>query len=84
MVLLNGAPGSPLVKAVIPRMLDGDYTVNFALELMRKDLSYASVEGDRNSIPLSTAAPALRLFDRAVERGLGKLDFSAVVEPLKS
>lgn len=82
MILLNGAPGSPLVKAVAPRMLARDYSVNFALELMRKDLSYASAEGDRNSIPLSTAASALRLFDKAVEQGIGKLDFSAVVEPL--
>jgi len=83
-VLLNGAPGSPLVKAVAPRMTARDYTVNFALELMRKDLSYAWAEGERNGIPLSTAQPALKLFDRALEQGFGKLDFSAVVEPLYS
>lgn len=82
MILLNGAPASPLVKALAPRMLGRDYTVNFVLELMRKDLSYAAAEGDRNSIPLSTAAAAVRLFDRAVEQGFGKLDFSAVIEPL--
>lgn len=82
MILLNGAPASPLVKAIAPRMLARDYTVNFALELMCKDLSYASAEGDRNSVPLSTAPSALRLFDRAAEQGFGKLDFSAVIEPL--
>jgi len=81
-VLFNGAPASPLVKAVGPRMLARDYTVNFALELMRKDLSYAAVEASRNSISLSTAPSALRLFAHAVEQGYGKMDFSAVVEPL--
>ena len=82
MVLLNGAPASPLVKTLAPRMLARDYTVNFTLELMSKDLSYAAAEGERNSVPLTTAPAALRLFDRAVEQGFGQLDFSAVVEPL--
>jgi 3-hydroxyisobutyrate dehydrogenase len=82
MVLLNGAPASPLVKTLAPRMMARDYTVNFALELMCKDLSYASAEGERNEIPLITAPAALKLFDRAVQQGFGQLDFSAVVEPL--
>ena len=82
MVLLNGAPASPLVKALAPRMLARDYTVNFALELMSKDLTYAAAEGERNSVPLTTAPAALSLFNRAVEQGFGQLDFSAVVEPL--
>ncbi|MCM3869857.1 MAG: NAD(P)-dependent oxidoreductase [Pyrinomonadaceae bacterium] len=82
MVLLNGAPASPLVKTLAPRMLSRDYTVNFALELMCKDLSYAMAEGERYSVPLITAPAALKLFDRAVEQGFGQLDFSAVVEPL--
>ena len=41
-VLANGAPGSPLVKTVGARMLARDYSVNFFLRLMRKDISYAS------------------------------------------
>jgi 3-hydroxyisobutyrate dehydrogenase len=82
MVLLNGAPSSPLVKTLAPRMLARDYTVNFALKLMSKDLAYASAEAERNSLSLSTARAALSLFDKAVEQGFGQLDFSAVVEPL--
>jgi 3-hydroxyisobutyrate dehydrogenase len=81
MVLLNGAPASPLVKAIAPRMLTRDYTVNFALALMRKDLAYAAAAGEANSVHLSTATPALKLFERAVAEGFGELDFSAVVEP---
>jgi 3-hydroxyisobutyrate dehydrogenase len=83
MVLLNGAPASPLVKAIAPRMLTRDYTVNFALALMGKDLAYAAAVGEDNSVVLSTAAPALKLFEKAVAEGFGALDFSAVVEPLR-
>ena len=43
-VLQNGAPGSPLVKAVVPRMAARDYTVFFMLALMRKDLATRSTK----------------------------------------
>jgi 3-hydroxyisobutyrate dehydrogenase len=83
-VLLDGAPGSPLVKAVAPRMLNRDYDVHFSLALMRKDLTYALAEGGRFNVPLDTAAAALRSFERAYDQGLGAQDMSAVIEPLRS
>jgi 3-hydroxyisobutyrate dehydrogenase len=82
-VLTNGAPGSPLVKVMAARMTAHDYSVNFVLELMQKDLTYALAEAERHSVPLSTAATARRLFERATEAGYGKQDFSAVVELLR-
>ena len=82
-VLTNGAPGSPLVKIMASRMSARDYTVNFTLELMQKDLAYALAEGERHAFHLSTAATAHQLFTQAVEQGYGKLDFSAVIEPLR-
>ena len=82
-ILLSGAPGSPLVNAVAPRMTSRDYTVAFMLALMRKDLTYAMAEGDANGVTLSTAAAARRLFDAAVEGGWGQQDFSAVIEAVR-
>jgi|SoiMethySBSTD1v2_1073268.scaffolds.fasta_scaffold162295_2 3-hydroxyisobutyrate dehydrogenase len=82
-VLATGAPGSPLVKAVGPRMIGRDYTVNFALALMHKDLSYSIAEADRAGVALRTAATARELFATAMGQGLGQSDFSAVVEPLR-
>jgi 3-hydroxyisobutyrate dehydrogenase len=82
-VLANGAPGSPLVKTVGPRMLARDYDVNFALELMRKDLTYAIAEAARHGVTLSTAEAARALYDRAIAAGRGGADFSAVIEPLR-
>ena len=83
-VLAKGAPGSPLVNAVGPRMTNRDYTVNFGLALMHKDLTYACAEGDRLGVPLRTAATARQLFGAAIEAGHGTEDFSAVVEPLRA
>lgn len=83
-VLTGGAPGSPVVKIMASRMSARDYTVNFTLELMQKDLAYALAEAERHALHLTTAAAAHQLFAQAVERGYGKLDFSAVVEPLRS
>jgi 3-hydroxyisobutyrate dehydrogenase len=82
-ILLNGAPGSPLVKTVAPRMATPDYTVFFVLALMRKDLAYAIAEGEANGVSLTTAAAARRLFDAALDGGWGDADFSAVIEAVR-
>jgi 3-hydroxyisobutyrate dehydrogenase len=82
-VLANGAPGSPLVKAVGPRMANADYAVNFNLALMHKDLSYASAEAAREGVALTTADTARALFQKAIVAGHGDKDFSAIVEVLR-
>jgi len=68
-VLTNGAPGSPLVKALAGRMTSGDYTPHFLLRLMAKDLTYARREGNRHSVDLITATAALEVFQRAIDDG---------------
>jgi 3-hydroxyisobutyrate dehydrogenase len=81
-VLVNGAPGSPLIKAVSARMLARDYTVMFMLSLMRKDLDDAAAEAQRAGVTLETATVARDLFDRAIRAGLGGKDFAAVAESI--
>lgn len=83
-ILLDGAPGSPLVKAVAARMLGRDYDVHFAVDLMGKDLSYAAAEGERYGVVLETARAALESFRRSSEQGFGRRDMAAVVEPLRA
>lgn len=83
-ILTDGAPGSPLVKAVSARMTTLDYTPHFLLRLMAKDLGYAIQEGDKLSIELATAKAALEEFRRAVDKGHGEKDIAAVVEPLRA
>ncbi len=82
-VLANGAPGSPLVRTLGARMTARDYTTNFAVDLMAKDLSYAIDEGRRHGIALETAAAGLAAFRRASAEGHGAEDMSSVVEPLR-
>jgi 3-hydroxyisobutyrate dehydrogenase len=82
-VLADGAPGSPLVKALGPRMTSADPTVHFGLDLMRKDLSYAIAEADRFGLHLETAAAARDRFSQASAAGLGGRDFSAVVDVVR-
>ncbi len=82
-VLAGGAPGSPLVKAVSARMTAPDFTPNFLLRLMAKDLGYAIQEGGKLSVELTTAMAALKDFQRAIATGHGEKDIAAVVEPFR-
>src|SRR5262249_11544862 len=82
-VITNGAPGSPLVKTLAERMVAQDYTPNFLLHLMVKDLEYALGEGRKHSLDLKTVASALEIFRRAaVEHGDD--DPAAVVESFRT
>ena len=82
-VLASGAPGSPLFKAVSVRMTTPDFTPNFPLRLMAKDLGYAIKEGGKLSVELVTATAALEEFQRAIAAGHGEKDIAAVVEPMR-
>jgi 3-hydroxyisobutyrate dehydrogenase len=82
-ILTNGAPGSPLIKTLSARMAAEDYTPNFLLRLMAKDLTYALQEGRQHSLALTTAASALDVFHHAIAAGQGEKDMSAIVEPLR-
>jgi 3-hydroxyisobutyrate dehydrogenase len=82
-VLTEGAPGSPLVKTLAKRMTTGDFTPNFRLKLMAKDLKYAIDEASGHSLPLSTAAAALSTMQKAADAGLAEKDLSSVIEFLR-
>jgi 3-hydroxyisobutyrate dehydrogenase len=83
-VLVNGAPGSPLVRALAERMAGREYSVNFLLRLMEKDLAYAQAEANSAGGQLETAKAAAAVFHRAVEHGDGDRDMAAVVEQFRS
>jgi 3-hydroxyisobutyrate dehydrogenase len=81
--LNDGAPGSPLFRTICDRMTREDYAVNFSLELMTKDLGYATVAAAAANVPLLTAAAAKALFQRALDVGYRKEDMAAVIEILR-
>jgi 3-hydroxyisobutyrate dehydrogenase len=79
-VLLNGAPGSPLIKLLSSRAEAGDFTPNFELRLMAKDLAYVSKTFDGAGRGLESAKAAGALFEEAAAAGYGEQDISAVIE----
>jgi 3-hydroxyisobutyrate dehydrogenase len=83
-VLTAGAPGSPLVKTLAVRMAAPDYTPNFHLSLMAKDIGYAIKEAGARSVELATAEAALALFERAITAGHGRQDMAAVIAPKRA
>lgn len=82
-VLKNGAPGSPLFAAMSTRMVNRDYTVNFLLKLLSKDMLYAKNEAATCNVDLKTAETARGLMETAIAEGYGEQDMSSVVEPLR-
>jgi 3-hydroxyisobutyrate dehydrogenase len=79
-VLANSALASPLIKRMLAAVAADDFTPNFPLKLMAKDIGYAIHEGARFGLPLQSAVPALEVFKHAMGQGLGDQDFSAVVK----
>jgi 3-hydroxyisobutyrate dehydrogenase len=82
--LSDGAVGSPVTKTVAARMAAPDFTPNFFLKLMAKDLGYAVGEAARAGQKLTTAATALQRFQAAIAAGHGEQDMAAVVHAARA
>ena len=83
-VLTNGTPGSPIVKTLSGRMIAHEFTPNFLLRLMAKDLAYASAELQANAIEPVTGHAALKVYQNAIAHGDGEKDLSAVIEQFRT
>jgi len=78
-LILNSAASSPIVKAKIPNMLNGEFDqVDFALRLMLKDARYAAALAGSLGAPDDMISGAIKAFARAEAKGLGARDFAAV------
>jgi 3-hydroxyisobutyrate dehydrogenase len=60
-----------------------DFTPNFLLRLMAKDIGYAIQEGGKLSVELVTGKAALEDFQKAIAADLGDKDIAAIVEPFR-
>lgn len=77
-VLAEGAAGCRLTKTKIPKMLSRDFSAQFQLGLMEKDLRYFLSLADELDRPVQIAALVRGQFQAARRAGLGALDVSAV------
>jgi 3-hydroxyisobutyrate dehydrogenase len=78
--LSNGSGGSPVVRGKAAQISDRDFTPNFALHLLHKDLGYALEEAGKHNAPLPTTAIAREFYRMAMMQGLGDLDFAAIAQ----
>jgi 3-hydroxyisobutyrate dehydrogenase-like beta-hydroxyacid dehydrogenase len=65
---------------MLTSMTANDFTPNFPLKLMAKDIGYAIKEAENCGVPLRTAVPALEILRHSVDKGFGDQDFSAVIK----
>jgi len=82
--LSHGSAGSPVVRGKAVQISAEDFTPNFALNLLHKDLGYALEEAGNHHAPLPTTAIARELYRIAMMQGLGNQDFAAIAQILKS
>lgn len=80
-ILTTGAVGSGMVKSKIGQMIAKDYSeVNFALRLMRKDVTYALRAADELGVNAPIAALTREMYKLAEGMGLGGSDVAAIEE----
>jgi 3-hydroxyisobutyrate dehydrogenase len=77
-VLGEGAAGSRVMKTKLPKMLKRDFSPQFQLELMDKDLRYFLSLAQELDRPVPIAALVRSQFHAARRAQLGKLDSCAV------
>ena len=72
------------MKTLAGRILADDFSPNFYLHLLAKDMGYAIAEGESRGVPMATAATALgRCCASAMAHGDGDRDMAAVVQQFR-
>ncbi len=81
-ILSLSALNAPMYQAKGPAMAKGEYPARFYLEHMHKDVRLAAASAAAMKVELPSIPTLIGLFDRAMEMGLAKNDYSAVLEAL--
>ncbi|QWU17440.1 NAD-binding of NADP-dependent 3-hydroxyisobutyrate dehydrogenase [Paenibacillus sophorae] len=79
-LIRNGSAGSKQVELKGRKIIEGDFSNQFSLELMLKDLKLASALSDANGVPTPALELAKSLFQSGYSQGYGEEDLSAVVK----
>ncbi|WP_419871857.1 NAD(P)-dependent oxidoreductase [Candidatus Pristimantibacillus sp. PTI5] len=74
----SGGAASKAAEMKGPKLLEGNYDVQFSLELMLKDLRLSSVLSDSLNVPTPLLEASKSLFQVGESMGLGALDMSSV------
>ncbi len=74
---------SPWYETKGAKMIHRDFSTNFALKHMRKDLGLMRVLADEVGVPLPISGAIEQLFQQSEQAGRGELDYSAVLAQLE-
>ena len=74
----HGAAASKMAEMKAPKLLGRDFSVQFALDLMLKDITLAGQRGDQLRIPMPNLQAAKAIYQMASQKGLGEQDLSAI------
>jgi 3-hydroxyisobutyrate dehydrogenase-like beta-hydroxyacid dehydrogenase len=73
---------TPIYDGVGAAAVQGDYSTDFSLQLMRKDAGLIAAFAGSLDVPVPTAELAIATLDRALEAGYGQENASALVKVL--
>jgi len=82
-VLTNSAAKSGLISYKAPFIFDRNFTTNFSTKWMHKDVSMALDSGRANNVPLPMTAVTQQIFQAAISRGNGEMDFCSTIQVLE-
>lgn len=81
-VLNSSVIRSPMYDIKTPKMVSRDYSPQFPLKLLIKDLNYITETAEKAGAPMPVHKTVSEQFSSANERGYGEQDFSAIYEIL--
>ncbi|ANF96050.1 NAD(P)-dependent oxidoreductase [Paenibacillus bovis] len=79
-LIRNGAANSRTIELKGQKIIDGDYSNQFSLALMLKDLKLASALNDKNGVPAPMLNLAKSLFQTGQSKGYGDDDLSVIAK----
>jgi glyoxylate/succinic semialdehyde reductase len=81
--LVGGPVAAPFLTSKKEKIQKNDFSTEFPLEHMQKDLQLVDITAFENKISLPLSNIAKEIYGFAIKSGLGEKDFSAVYEFLK-
>ena len=82
-ILANSAAKSGLIEFKAPFVLSRDFTPNFSVKWMHKDIGLMLESGRELGVPLLMTGLTQQIFQTALSEGLGEEDMCSTIKPLE-
>ena len=82
-ILANSAAKSGLIEFKAPYVLRGDFSPNFSVKWMHKDLGLMLESGEELQVPLLLTGLTHQIFQNVISSGFGEEDICSTIRPLE-